>query len=144
MLNKVWYILAGAIVAVSIASVACIMVFPPCSACIETAAGGCMPMKCHWTFRAEIPIAILLLLTAVGQFFLKQTESRCLSSLFLLASSIVGLLLMTNVVIGICAHDGSMCGLTALVSGTAYALIIVAAIIQLVTLWNSNRHKRRF
>lgn len=144
MLQKSWLVLASLAVVLSLALVVGIHLFPPCSECIETAAGGCVPMKCHWTFRAEIPAALLLILISAGQFFLKEPKLRRLSSFFIILVSFTGILLTTNAVIGICMKAGMACHATALFYRIVYGLLILTAVIQLLKADSEQRHKREF
>lgn len=88
-------------------------------------------MKCHWTFKAEIPVAILMLLTALSQFFLKGTEGRRLSSLFIMATALVGFSLTTDGVIGLCANPEMECHKVALFCRIIYILLALTGAIQL-------------
>ncbi|SHN58007.1 protein of unknown function [Desulfitobacterium chlororespirans DSM 11544] len=144
MSSKLWQILAGFATALSLILLAGMFVFPPCSGLIETAAGGSVPMKCHWTFRAEIPIAVLLILAAAGQFFLKEPKLRRLSSLLIIALGAAGIAITTDAVIGICMKAEMACHTTALFCRIVYGLLILAAGIQLLNADNGRRHKREF
>lgn len=143
MSHKSWLTLAGFTVALSFILLAGIFIFPPCSSCVETAVGGCVPMKCYWTFRGEIPVAILLILVSAGQFFLKETKLRRIAALFVMAISVVGIAITTNAVIGLCMKAEMACHTTALFCRTIYGLVILAAGIQLCKAGNAP-HKKTF
>ncbi|WP_026184063.1 DUF4418 family protein [Desulfitobacterium hafniense] len=142
--SKLWRILAGLATALSLILLAGMFVFPPCSGLIETAAGGSVPMKCHWTFRAEIPVAVLLILVSAGQFFLKEPQLRRLSSIVIIGLGAAGIVITTDAVIGICMKEGMACHTTALFCRIIYGLLILAAGIQLFKADDVQRHKRTF
>ena len=50
-MQKAWRIIAVLTLALSIAAIAVCLVLGSCPKMIETAAGGSIPMKCHWTMR---------------------------------------------------------------------------------------------
>lgn len=144
--NKLLWIGESAVTTVlAVAALIGLLVLPYCSGSIATAEGGTVPMKCYWTFHAETVVAVLVLLTAAGQFFLKGTEARRLSSLFLIAAVIAGLLLMTDAVIGLCANPAMNCHRMADFTRIVYALLIAAAVFQLVKPGiTRERHKKTF
>lgn len=144
MSSKLWQILAGFATALSLSLLAGMYVFPPCSGLIETATGGSVPMKCHWTFRAEIPMAVLLILASAGQLFLKEPKLRRLSSIVIMALAAAGIAITTDAVIGICMKAGMACHTTALFCRSVFSLLILAAAIQLLNADNGQRHKREF
>jgi hypothetical protein len=93
-----------------------IAVVPPLTECaregkaVATAAGGQVPMKCHWTAVASIALAIPLLVTGVMQWFNKRKESqRALSILGAVMGVIV--VLLPTALIGVCAHPDATCNL---------------------------------
>lgn len=148
MNKKSWLILAGSTTILSLITLSGLFILHPCTVTIATAAGGSVPMKCHWTFRAEIPLAILLVLIAAGQFFLKGTEARRLSSLFIMAVAVVGYALTTDAVIGICAEQTGMmeaCHTEAKFCWLLFALLIIASVLQLILSGkDASRHKREY
>ncbi len=144
MSQKIWFVSAACTAVLSLILLVCIFVFPPCSGFIETAAGGHVPMKCHWAFRGVIPIALQLTFTAVGQFFLKEAKVRRLSSIFIMALSVVAILITTNTVIGICMKTEMPCNTTALFSRLFLGLLILVALIQLFWADKTQKRKRKF
>ncbi len=93
-----------------------IAVVPPLTECaregkaLATAAGGQVPMKCHWTAIASIAMAIPLLATGVMQWFNKRRESqRALSILGAMMGVLV--ILLPTALIGVCAHPEATCNL---------------------------------
>jgi hypothetical protein len=93
-----------------------VAVVPPLTECaregkaVATAAGGLVPMKCHWTAVASIALAIPLLVTGVMQWFNKRKESqRALSILGAVMGVIV--VLLPTALIGVCAHPDATCNL---------------------------------
>lgn len=143
MKKQPWLILAGLTTVLSLITLAGLFVWQPCAGTVATAAGGTVPMKCHWTFRAEIPVAIVLVLTAAGQFFLKDTEARRLSAVFIMAVAAVGYVLTTNTVIGICSMPMA-CHAAANFCRIMLALIVIVAVLQLLKAGAGSRHKREY
>ncbi len=102
--------------ALLIALAVLIAVVPPLTECaregkaVATAAGGQVPMKCHWTAIASIAMAIPLFVTGALQWFNKRKESqRALSIL----GAVMGVLvvLLPTALIGVCAHPEATCNL---------------------------------
>ncbi len=93
-----------------------IAVVPPLTECaregksVATAAGGQVPMKCHWTAVASIAMAIPLLITGALQWFNKRRESqRALSILGAVMGALV--ILFPTALIGVCTHPEATCNL---------------------------------
>ncbi len=93
-----------------------IAVVPPLTECaregkaVATAAGGQVPMKCHWTAVASIAMAIPLLIAGVLQWLNKRKESqRALSILGAVMGALV--ILLPTALIGVCAHPDATCNL---------------------------------
>ena len=74
----------------------------------ESPAGRSLPMKCHWTARAEIALAIPLALCGVSLLVSRQKESRRLQAVLAIALGL-GVALLPTVLIGVCAKPGMVC-----------------------------------
>ena len=75
---------------------------------IEMPGGRSLPMKCHWTARAEIAMAVPLLLCGVSLLLCRRKESWRLVALFTAALGVFVALLPT-VMIGVCASPSMAC-----------------------------------
>jgi hypothetical protein len=70
--------------------------------------GKTLPMKCHWTARAEIAAAVPLLLSGILLISCRHRESRRNAALMTIVSGLLVILLPT-VLIGVCAKPDMPC-----------------------------------
>jgi hypothetical protein len=101
---------------------------------ITLANGSTIPMKCHWTGRAELALAGPLLL--VGGLIAGSRRRQTLRSL-----SVVGLvlgiaaILVPTVLIGVCGNPDMMCNMlmrpTLVFAGTLVSAASLAALVAL-------------
>lgn len=114
-----------------------------CTGMIETAAGGTVPMKCHWSIRVCVLLGLLLLAVSAVQFLIKTRESRLIAAGMglLLAAGLV--LTLSSAVIGVCGKEDMICRSTAALIRACAGL---AAAGQLVGLSGAGADKpsRRF
>ena len=75
---------------------------------IQLPNGKTVPMKCHWTARAEIAVALPLLVSGILLIFSRQRESRRNAALLSIVLGLVVILLPT-VLIGVCAKPDMPC-----------------------------------
>jgi hypothetical protein len=75
---------------------------------IQLPNGKTLPMKCHWTARAEIAVAVPLLLSGILLISCRHRESRRNAALMTIVSGLLGILLPT-VLIGVCAKPDMPC-----------------------------------
>jgi hypothetical protein len=129
--NKTWPITAGMATLIALIMLLIPHIFPPCNGMVETAMGGAVPMKCHWTFQAEVLVAATALLAALGQFFLKGVEARRLSAVFLILLAVMAILLPQSLVIGICIKAGMACGITKAWTVGAAILLLLLGLYQI-------------
>jgi hypothetical protein len=75
---------------------------------IELPNGKSLPMKCHWTARAAIGLAIPLLLCGAGMLFSHRKETwRQLARMAIVLGLMV--VLLPTVLIGVCAKPDMVC-----------------------------------
>jgi hypothetical protein len=94
--------------------------------------GRQVPMKCYWTARASLVVAIPLLVVGLLLAFSRQREPRRALALLGVIDGILVILLPTWL-IGVCQHPGASCNLVmkpALI--LMGILVIVASLISLV------------
>jgi hypothetical protein len=77
---------------------------------LTLADGRQVPMKCYWTARASLLVAIPLLLVGLLLAFSRQRETRRALALL---GAIIGILviLLPTWLIGVCQHPGASCSL---------------------------------
>lgn len=98
---------------------------------IETAAGGTVPMKCHWTFIATSFVAIIGIVTALLALIDSTKEGRRTAAIATAVSTLVVILLTSPLGIGLCGNADMHCHQTALVVWIASGISLIAAIIQI-------------
>jgi hypothetical protein len=128
--NKQWIFTAVMAAIIALFLILIPHMFPVCNGMVQTAAGGAVPMKCYWTYQAEMLVSAAALLIALGQFFVKGTEARRLSAIFLIILAIVAILLPQSWVIGVCTKDGMACGITKTWTLGASSLLILLGLYQ--------------
>lgn len=66
------------------------------------------PMRCYWTARAELGVALPLLAAGVPLFFARRKETRRALALLVAVLGLVAMLLPT-VLIGVCDQSSAVC-----------------------------------
>jgi len=93
---------------------------------ITLANGKTIPMKCHWSARAEIAVAVPILGIALGSAFSRRKETvRILSMLGVLLGVFV--ILVPTTLIGVCGTPGMTCNTTLRPAMIAVGSLIIAA-----------------
>ena len=69
------------------------------------------PMRCYWTARAELGVALPLLVGGVLFFFSRRKETRRALAVLVCALGVVAMLLPT-VLIGVCSTSSAECNTT--------------------------------
>jgi cytochrome bd-type quinol oxidase subunit 2 len=75
---------------------------------IELPNGMSLPMKCHWTARAEMALAVPLLLCGVSMLVCRRSGS-CRQQAVLVAALGLSVVLLPTVLIGVCAAPDMAC-----------------------------------
>jgi hypothetical protein len=99
---------------------------------LTLADGRQVPMKCYWTARASLVVAILVLALGLLLAFSRQQETRRALALLGAIAGVLVILLPTWL-IGVCQHPGASCNLVmkpALI--LMGILVIVASVAGLV------------
>jgi len=101
---------------------------------IELPTGKTIPMKCHWSARAELALALPLLVTGVLMLVNRRKQTLRSLSIVALTLGIVTMLVPTYL-IGVCTNPDMICAMlmrpTVLLAG---ALTVVVSIVALVYL----------
>lgn len=113
----------------------------PCTGTIATAAGGAVPMKCHWSFRATALLGALMAIAGALELVCKSKEAVIAAAVMGLALS-VGIFLTLGPVIGICAKAEMLCRATAPFIKTAAAVGGASQVLVLVFSRDSKPSKR--
>ena len=111
-----------------------------CTSTVDTASGGSVPMKCHWTFIAVKLVSLVgVTLAALGAISYDTGGKRaCLLGIDITNLVILGL--MTDFFgIGVYSHEGSPCTTTKL----CVTLCILVGIIASIVLSNLVRKQDR-
>ncbi len=101
---------------------------------IELPNGKTIPMKCHWSARAELALALPLLVTGVLMLTNRRKQTLRSLSIVTLTLGIVAMLVPTYL-IGVCTNPDMICAMlmrpTVLFAG---ALTVIVSIVALVYL----------
>ena len=81
---------------------------------IETAAGGQVPMKCHWTFRAVCGFGVLGALSLLGAAFTGCKMGRRWLAVGGFAAQLLAIAAMRTDWMGLCGNVDMHCHVTAL------------------------------
>lgn len=108
-----WKIIGAVALAVALGLVLVPKVVPVCTDMVATASGGQMPMRCHYTFRAQLLFAISSVLAAATLFFVRSSDARKVTGIMLAVLGVMMLILPWSGVSGICRHDHAPCHDTA-------------------------------
>lgn len=126
MRNKACVVL---VIILSLAALATVLIMGSCSGSIETAAGGSVPMKCHWSMRVCMMLLMASVFFGVMQFLLKEKSARLLSAASVVILTIFQLLTCSSIVIGVCAKAGMQCRNTVGVLRVLWFMIITVELI---------------
>ena len=99
---------------------------------LTTADGRSVPMKCHWTARAEIAMALPLAAVGGMELFGKRKEGQIFLSIMGVVLGVLVILLPTAL-IGVCANPEMICNSTMkpflILSGSIVALISLGTLV---------------
>lgn len=91
---------------------------------------GKKPMRCYWSTKAEIGIAIILIITVILYFFTKTVRERLLLTIVAITNGIVALLI-PSVLIGGCGMKTMACQAT-----TFPAIYVISALLIIFSVIN--------
>ncbi|MFZ5912302.1 MAG: DUF4418 family protein [Chloroflexota bacterium] len=113
------------------------VIFPVCETLLELVNGKQVPMRCHWTARAEMLLGVLVMAVGLMIAFLKSPEARqrLHHQVALLGAAII---LTPIFIIPTCASPDMPCNV-----GTKPALIILGALVLITGLLGSRAPKTR-
>lgn len=114
-MNKSTWKIVGIVLAVLSAAVAVVAVASGgCTGLIETAAGGQVPMKCHWTFRAVCGFGVLGTLALLGLAFTGCKVGRRWLAMGGFVAQALAIAAMRTSWMGLCGDAAMHCHVTAL------------------------------
>ena len=130
--SKIWKILAVAEIVLAIAIIATIAAVGECPNQIETAAGGTVPMKCHWTFLACDVMSVVAIVCGLLAAFSKGEEARRVCAIACIAL-FLAIIAAVNFVMGVCTGETSICRTTTgpivtVISATGIVVGLVMAV----------------
>lgn len=128
--RRSWMLLAVVGVMAMAAVVAVSVLMGGCAKPVETAAGGTVPMKCHWTFVATTLVGAAGVVTALLALAGRTKEGRRFAGITTAAVAAATVLLTTPAGIGLCANPDMSCHQTALVLWVAAGIALVVGIVQ--------------
>ena len=132
MKKQAWMILSALALVGMIAVVGASTLMGGCTSTIETAAGGTVPMKCHWTFIATKFIGIIGIVSCILALANSTKEGRRTAAVVTAVTALVIILVTSPVGIGLCANADMHCHQTALVVWIASGVSLVAAAVQAI------------
>ena len=128
--RRAWMLLAVVGVMAMAAVVAVSVLMGGCAKPVETAAGGTVPMKCHWTFVATTLVGAAGVVTALLALAGRTKEGRRFAGIATVAVAAATVLLTTPAGIGLCANPDMSCHQTGLVLWVAAGIALVVGIVQ--------------
>ena len=128
--RRAWMLLAVVGVMAMAAVVAVSVLMGGCAKPVETAAGGTVPMKCHWTFVATTLVGAAGVVTALLALAGRTKEGRRFAIIATVAVAAATVLLTTPAGIGLCANPDMSCHQTGLVLWVAAGIALVVGIVQ--------------
>ncbi len=119
---------AGALGVALFASV----VLGACPGSVQTAAGGSVPMKCAWSFKAAAIVSALGVLASLGSILVRGTDGRRYAGVVGLLFAAATLFTVSPLGIGVCANPEMVCVSHSyvIVGGAGFAAL--ASIVQIV------------
>ncbi len=103
-----------------------------CANMIQTAAGGSVEMKCHWTFIATTIIGVVGLIGTLMVLVAKATEGRRIASLMVMVIIAAIVFITSPFGIGLCANADMRCHDTALYLWIVSTIGFIVACIQCI------------
>ena len=102
---------------------------PVCGKMLTLTSGKEVPMKCFWTSKAAMAVAVILLTVAVLGFFAKTDGKK-----FFIASAVAGvvLFLVFGSLMGVCASAEMRCNVTALWGRIVAGVVVAGSLVGLL------------
>lgn len=100
------------------------------------------PMKCHWSIRAEIGIAIILIVTAVLYLITKEVREKLLLTILAIAINIIAILIPL-VLIGGCSMKTMACQVRTFPAiYTISSVTIIYSLFNIFYLIRNKKHRK--
>jgi hypothetical protein len=127
--DRHWKISAGLAVAAGTSLLVIPSLQPACGGLVPTAMGGAVPMRCHFSYRVELLLAVACVLVALTLFLLTGREARRLGGFFLLILGTLAALVPQP------CHTG----------GTWFETVgVFLAVVGLQAAWHASARRQRF
>lgn len=132
MKDSTWRILCIVNAILFIGAIIVSAVMGGCDTLVQTASGGEMPMKCHWTFTATKFIGVIGVIASVAMTGFYEKYARRQVSVVNIVTIIVMAALTTPFGIGLCAKAEMHCHTTQLALLGILAVILVLSVIMII------------
>lgn len=126
MSKRTWTVLVAVGITAAVAVAVAAQVMGGCEECLHTDTGMCVPMKCHWTFRAVTLLEVVAAYSYAGLLTTGAKVARRWTSASMIVAQAATLYAIHTPYMGICANLDMHCHLTARVC-TVFALVAVVA-----------------
>jgi Domain of unknown function (DUF4418) len=136
--DRHWKISAGLAVAAGATLLAIPSVQPACDGLVPTAMGGAVPMRCHFSYRVELLLAVACVLVALTLFLLSDREARRLGGFFLLILGTLAAVVSQPWIIGTCG------GGTCHTGGAWFETVgVFLAVVGLQATWHASARREQ-
>lgn len=124
------YRVLGVAAAVVIAAAAVVAIaMGGCTKPIETAAGGQVPMKCHWTMIAVALVEVVGAFSALGLAFVKCKIGRRWLAVGGMLAQVLAVAALYGPFMGLCGDATMHCHTTAMVVAVLAAVAVVLCLV---------------
>lgn len=103
-----------------------------CETCIETAGGSCVPMKCHWTLRAVIPVELIAAFAMIALAAVRETAGRRWIAGLSALAQIAAFALLHTPLMGLCKDTAMACHAAATVCTVLGAVALALSVAAFV------------
>lgn len=103
-----------------------------CEACIETIGGSYVPMKCHWTLRAVIPVELIAAFAMVALAAVRDTAGRRWLAGLSAVAQLAAFAMLHTPLMGLCKDTAMACHVAATVCTVLGAVVLTASIVAIV------------
>jgi FtsH-binding integral membrane protein len=128
MSMKVWKVLGLSLAAACVLAAVVAQAMGGCADCVQTAAGGCVPMKCNYTMCAVALVQVMAALCCAALAFVKCKVGRRWLAVGGMAGQALMLVSLYTPFMGLCGKPEMHCHATAHVL-TAFAVAVIVGCV---------------
>lgn len=103
-----------------------------CADGIETASGSYVPMKCHWTLRAVVPVELVAAFAMASLAAVRDTAGRRWLAGLSAVAQLAAFAVLYTPLMGLCNDASMVCHGTAAVCAVLGAAVLAASIVAVV------------